>query len=346
MTTSEDVLMHFRAGLMKAENNTLKADQRKGLVRLSQAEDGLLHFRWYERVGTSETKGSAQHDTIVFPGEATFTKVASAGASARIYTLGFPQDKTRALFFWMQEPKSANDSQLTEQVNQVLTANLGHTDEASDMEQDSNDEADALGSLLQAASSAAPAGASRASGGVSAADLAQMLSGFGGGQQSQGAYQGSAQQPSQSQAGPISAANLASVLRNIGVPGGGGASGRDNERSQQAAAAMAQMARASGPSLAGVLKPEVIVPLLQEPGMLEHLAEHLPEEHRNMQGLLAVATSPQWRHQLDIFSHALQTGQLDVSAFGLQFLGFSVADFLESIQKQSDAEADQRSKTA
>ncbi len=36
MTTPEDVLLQFRAGLMKAENNTLKADQRKGLVRLSQ----------------------------------------------------------------------------------------------------------------------------------------------------------------------------------------------------------------------------------------------------------------------------------------------------------------------
>lgn len=343
MATPEEVLLQFRAGLMKAENNTLKADQRKGLVRLSQAEDGLLHFRWYERVGTSETKGSAQHDTIIFPREATFTKVASAGASARIYSLGFPQDKSRALFFWMQEPKSDNDSQLTEQVNQVLTANLGHTDEASDMEQDSTDEADALGSLLQAASSAAPAGASQPSGGVSAAELAQMLSGFGGGQQSQRPSPGVTQQPSQSQAGPISAADLASVLRNIGVPGGGGASGGANERARQAAAAMA---RGSGPSLAEVLKPQVIVPLLQEPGMLEHLAEHLPEEHRNMQGLLAVATSSQWRHQLDIFSHALQTGQLDVSAFGLQFLGFSVADFLESIQKQSDAEAEQRSKTA
>ena len=27
----------------------------------------------------------------------------------------------------------------------------------------------------------------------------------------------------------------------------------------------------------------------------------------------------QWRHQLDIFSNALQTGQLDVRAFGLEF---------------------------
>ena len=58
------------------------------------------------------------------------------------------------------------------------------------------------------------------------------------------------------------------VLRNIGVPGtsGRGSSGAE----QQAAAALNQMARASGPSLAEVLKPEVIVPLLQVqqvPGM-------------------------------------------------------------------------------
>ena len=31
----------------------------------------------------------------------------------------------------------------------------------------------------------------------------------------------------------------------------------------------------------------------QEAGMLEQLAEHLPEEHRNMEGLLAVAASSQ-----------------------------------------------------
>lgn len=28
----------------------------------------------------------------------------------------------------------------------------------------------------------------------------------------------------------------------------------------------------------------------------------------------------QWRQQLDVFSNALQTGQLDVQAFGLEFL--------------------------
>ena len=39
---------------------------------------------------------------------------------------------------------------------------------------------------------------------------------------------------------------------------------------------------------------------------------------------MPVTCGLQWRHQLDIFSHALQTGQLDVSAFGLQFLVITV----------------------
>ncbi|KAL3150071.1 hypothetical protein ABBQ38_013417 [Trebouxia sp. C0009 RCD-2024] len=344
MAASEDVLVQFRAGLMlKADNKTLKADQRKGLVRLSQTDDGLLHLRWFERVGAAEAKGDAQIDSIIFPGEATFSKVASAGPSSRIYTLAFASDGERSLVFWMQEPKIDGDTQLTEQVNHVLTATAGDADEASEMEQDSD--ADVVDDAQADAISGIAAGSQ--SFGVSAAALAQMLSGIGGGQQAAATSQSRAQQPTPSQSqsqqrGAVTAADLASVLRNIGVPGTSGRGSSQGE--QQAAAALTQMAKASGPSLAEVLKPEVILPLLQEPGMLEQLAQYLPEEHRNMAGLLATATSSQWRQQLDIFSNALQTGQLDVQAFGLEFLGFSVADFLQSIQKQSDAEADEAHK--
>ena len=42
MATSEDILVQFRAGLMKAENKSLKADQRKGLVRVSQVQSFAL----------------------------------------------------------------------------------------------------------------------------------------------------------------------------------------------------------------------------------------------------------------------------------------------------------------
>ena len=86
----------------------------------------------------------------------TLWQVASAGPSSRIYTLAFASGKDRSLFFWydayaalllsfqspdptcsvlavytslclcrMQEPKLDDDTQLTEQVNQVLTASIG-----------------------------------------------------------------------------------------------------------------------------------------------------------------------------------------------------------------------------
>ena len=53
------------------------------------------------------------------------------------------------------------------------------------------------------------------------------------------------------------------VCRNIGVPAGRAGGANEQQAAQQAAQALAQMARASGPSLAEVLKPEVIIPLLQ-----------------------------------------------------------------------------------
>ena len=58
------------------------------------------------------------------------------------------------------------------------------------------------------------------------------------------------------------------------MPGGSG--GGSSQDAQQAAAALAQMARASGPSLAEVLKPEVMLPLLQVTKMLVcHGCEHV-----------------------------------------------------------------------
>jgi hypothetical protein len=51
------------------------------------------------------------------------------------------------------------------------------------------------------------------------------------------------------------------------------------------AAAMQQQQRQRqmlevGPSLGGVLKPELLIPLLQSPDMLERLAPFLPEQQR------------------------------------------------------------------
>lgn len=45
MSNAEDVLVSFRAGLMNPENNSLKADQRKGSVQVVQvrASSGYQH---------------------------------------------------------------------------------------------------------------------------------------------------------------------------------------------------------------------------------------------------------------------------------------------------------------
>jgi len=52
--------------------------------------------------------------------------------------------------------------------------------------------------------------------------------------------------------------------------------------------------------------------------VLERLGQHLPEEHRSVAELRQLARSAQFQQQLQAFSGALQTGQLDLSQFGLR----------------------------
>jgi hypothetical protein len=124
----------------------------------------------------------------------------------------------------------------------------------------------------------------------------------------------------------VDAASLAAVLGNI-MGGGGGA----------AAAAAAP----AGPSLTEVLRPDRVVPLLADSTLLAaRVAPFLPPEHRSPEAMSAVLRSPQFRHQLDLLSGALASGQLDASQFGVGAgPAAGVADFLAAIQRQADAEA-------
>ena len=95
----------------------------------------------------------------------------------------------------------------------------------------------------------------------------------------------------------------------------------------------------NGPSLAEVLKPETIIPLLSNPEIQSRLEQYLPEEHRNAAAIMDLANSVQFQQQIVSFSQALQSGQLDVRHFGLNPEGFSVADFLASIEAAVAKEA-------
>lgn len=154
------------------------------------------------------------------------------------------------------------------------------------------------------------------------------------------------QGPGQQPMGPAQLAALLSGMAGRGAAGGAGAGGdgpQDPGASLAAAllTAMARrqqqqdmvaMARAPGPGLTDVLKPEVLAPLLQDPEVLDRLSTYLPEEQRSRDALQALAHSPQFHQQLATFGGALQTGQLDLAQFGLQAEGFRVADFLKAIE--------------
>ncbi|PRQ36987.1 putative 26S proteasome complex ubiquitin receptor, subunit Rpn13, UCH-binding protein [Rosa chinensis] len=108
----QEIMLEFRAGKMAFEGKRVIPDTRKGLVRIARGEEGLVHFQWLDR-----NQNVVEDDQIVFPDEAVFEKVNQA--SGRVYILKFNTDD-RKFFFWMQEPKAEDDTQLCTSVNYYI----------------------------------------------------------------------------------------------------------------------------------------------------------------------------------------------------------------------------------
>jgi hypothetical protein len=136
-------------------------------------------------------------------------------------------------------------------------------------------------------------------------------------------------QPSSS-SGPIDAGTLAATLGNI----------MNNRRhpSSSQQQQQQQVMGAAHPSLSQVLSPDAVKPLLCNTEMLGKIAPYLPEQHRNLASLELILSSPQFRHQLDLLTHALSTGMVDTSLFALGEQAFGVGPFLAAIQRQADEE--------
>ncbi|XP_011019958.1 PREDICTED: 26S proteasome regulatory subunit RPN13 isoform X2 [Populus euphratica] len=147
----QEIMLEFRAGKMVFDGKKVVPDSRKGLVRvgrvnctlffvlhivrayvkifiylvtsfvLCQGEEGLLHFQWLDR-----NLNAVEDDQIIFPEEAVFEKVNQV--SGRVYILKFNTDD-RKFFFWMQEPKAEEDSQLCSSVNYYINLPLEFLDE-------------------------------------------------------------------------------------------------------------------------------------------------------------------------------------------------------------------------
>uniref|UniRef100_A0A7S3VUQ2 Pru domain-containing protein n=1 Tax=Dunaliella tertiolecta TaxID=3047 RepID=A0A7S3VUQ2_DUNTE len=116
----EQTLVEFRAGLLQPVENVLRADTRKGLLRVVQADDDLVHVMWYERVG-AVPKEQPERDIVVFPSECSLKEVPH---QPRCFTLSFAADPSRDEFYWMQEPKADRDAALIAAFNAAVNGEL------------------------------------------------------------------------------------------------------------------------------------------------------------------------------------------------------------------------------
>lgn len=106
-------LVEFRAGRMNLVNKMVHPDNRKGMVYVYQADDGLIHFCWKDR-----TTGNVEDDLIVFPDDCEFKKIENV-KNGRVFLLKF-KSSSRRLFFWMQEPKTDKDDEWCRRINEVI----------------------------------------------------------------------------------------------------------------------------------------------------------------------------------------------------------------------------------
>ncbi|MBZ3877957.1 Proteasomal ubiquitin receptor ADRM1 [Sciurus carolinensis] len=98
---------------MSSKGTTITLDKQKGLVYIRQTEDSLIHFCRKDR-----TSGTVEDDFIIFPNDCEFKHVPQC-PSRKVSVLKFKAESKR-LFFWMQEPKTHQDEEHCQEVNEYL----------------------------------------------------------------------------------------------------------------------------------------------------------------------------------------------------------------------------------
>ncbi|KAL3001933.1 hypothetical protein AAZX31_08G027000 [Glycine max] len=90
-----------------------------------------------------------------------------------------------------------------------------------------------------------------------------------------------------------------------------------------------------GLGLGDILKPDLIMPLMDTLPLEQRLAPYLPEGEWSPEEILELLQSPPFRQQVDSFTYVLRTGQIDLSQFGIdpsKSDKFTVLSFLEALE--------------
>ena len=295
-------------------------DERRGKLRLCKDTDGLTHLQWGTRA--PDMPFTPEEDLLVFPHEAEMKFIPKPG----VFVIKFPDDPARNMFFWSQQPDDAekqSDEALAADVNAALN---GESPEAATRRGDPV--AQRARAVRRAAAAAATALAGQEETPATAVSGDALRAALGG-------------VPSRGD-GPVPGggapnvhadpAAMARVLAGMQPSTTGGASG-------------SALQALRGPGLHEVLTPETVGPLLRDESVRARLLEFLPDAHRasGSENLEALLRTPQFQSQLERFSAALQSGQMDLAQFGLRGgTGFSVAEFLAAIQAKADEARDER----
>ncbi|KAM6570639.1 hypothetical protein CsatB_018624 [Cannabis sativa] len=134
-----------------------------------------------------------------------------------------------------------------------------------------------------------------------------------------------------SSSGPVKLEDLQRILSNIGPATADVAGDPDG-----------------GLGLDDILKPDLIMPLIETLPLEQHLASYLPEGQWSPEDILELLQSPPFRQQVDSFTYVLRTGQIDLTQFGIDPTNFkfTVLSFLEvledSVSKTSETRQDEK----
>ncbi|VDM47504.1 unnamed protein product [Toxocara canis] len=340
---------HLQAG-STAEKRKVVADKTKGTVFIKQSNDQLMHFCWKNR----ET-GAVADDLIIFPGDTEFLRVREC-TDGRVYMLKFKSTDERRLF-WMQDGKSDKDEEYCKKVNDLL--NNPPAPRAGARGSSDRVGASSFGGLT-ALGGTGTDGDLGALGNLDQSQLMQLLSLMN--QSSAGTGSDTAsllpQLPVASDtaqpAVESGAASSAQVATPSNTPANGSVAGGSSTNAVQLsqlkdiiasiAPATVTAHRRQPIDLTDVLTGDNVIESVRNNE--ERLLPHLPNQapiHTPHEELEQTVRAPQYRQAVDMFGHALQTGQLApvLQQFGVAPEVATAAqsgDLAHFAQKLTDAE--------
>ncbi|XP_039968344.1 proteasomal ubiquitin receptor ADRM1 homolog [Bactrocera neohumeralis] len=333
-TSSSSNLVEFRAGRMNMIGKMVHPDARKGLVYLTQSEDGLMHFCWKDR-----TTGKVEDDLIVFPDDFEFKRVEQC-KTGRVYVLKF-KSSSRRMFFWMQEPKIEKDDELCRRVNELMN-------NPPSQQRNNSDNGDLQYMLNN----------------MSQQQLMQLFGGVGqmGGLTSllgsMNRSENSSRTPARS-GSSNTASNLLTPESNTAPKTPSAPKGKGSNRSSAGATTTnvntnlsSTASRTLSVDLSTAIQgSEAINQIISDPERAKTLSVHLPEsedaDENKKQQIKDTIASPQFQQALSLFSNALQSAQLGpvVSQFELTPEAVAAAyagnleDFVKALEKSLPAGA-------